>query len=300
MLKRALRGLARRGRDWLSEERRDEYEYGGPPYSYEDSTVYWRKLVKEHGLRRPHFAWGAVQAVNLAKALGLPRISLVEFGVAGGNGLTALESIAARLEPHFGVGIEVHGFDAVEGMPKTEDNRDLPNLWRAGFYPMDREKLERRLSAARLHLGLVRETVERFVASTPAPIGFIAFDLCFYSSTRDAFRVFDAEQALLLPRVHLFFRNVLGRTFGDFNGERLAMAEFNETRPKRKISKIYGLQYYVGSNVGRWVDQYYMAHLFDHDLYGRYDGLIREAALELGEGEPGRAAVHGTGQEAVG
>jgi hypothetical protein len=33
--------------------------------------------------------------------------------------------------------------------------------------------------------------------------------------------------------------------------------------------------------VGRWVDQYYMAHLFDHPLYGRYDGLIQEATLNL-------------------
>ena len=83
--------------------------------------------------------------------------------------------------------------------------------------------------------------------------------------------------------MHLFFRNVLGRTIGDHNGERLAIAEFNETRRERKISKIHGLQYYVGSNVGRWVDQYYMAHMFDHGLYGRYDGLIRQAALDLGD-----------------
>lgn len=286
ILKRATRRLVRLGREWLSDEERRDYEYGGPPYSYEDSILFFHRAVRQFALRRPHFAWGVVQAVNLAKALGVPRISLIEFGVAGGNGLTALEAIARRLEPHFGVDIDIHGFDAAEGMPKTEDNRDLPNLWRTGFYPMDPRKLEHRLTTAKLHLGLVGETVTRFIESKPAPIGFIAFDLCFYTSTRDAFRVFDADQALLLPRIHLFFRNVLGRTMGDHNGERLAMAEFNETRRDRKISKIYGLQYYAGATVGRWVDQYYMAHLFDHALYGRYDGLIREAVLDLGEAPP--------------
>ena len=109
---------------------------------------------------------------------------------------------------------------------------------------------------------------------------FIAFDLCFYSSTLKAFQIFDADQSLLLPRVHCFFRNTLGRSFGDFNGERLAMSEFNAARETRKLSKMYGLGYFLG-DVGRWVDQYYMAHIFDHEQYGCYDGLIREAVLDL-------------------
>jgi hypothetical protein len=284
MIKRTLRAAVRLAGSWLAEEKSvQEEKYGLPPFSYEESNRFFGKLVARDRLRRPHYLWGAVQGVNLAKALGLSRVSLIEFGVAGGNGLTALESAAEKLQPAFNIEIDVHGFDAIAGMPKATDNRDTPNLWREGFYPMDPEKLRDRLQKARLHLGLVEETVPLFIESKPAPVAFIGFDLCFHSSTLKAFRIFDAHQSLLLPRVHCFFRNILGRTFGDHNGERLAMSDFNASHESRKISKIYGLQYYLGSKVGRWVDQFYMAHIFDHDLYGQYDGLIQESALDLRE-----------------
>ena len=282
MLKRAIRGGIRRAARWLAEEKAVKQEpYGLPPFSYEESNRFFRKLVTQDRLRRPHFVWGAVQGVNLAKVLGFSRVSFIEFGVAGGNGLTALESIAEELQPVFDIEIDIHGFDAVGGMPKTTDPRDLPNLWRQGFYPMNREALDRRLKKAKLHLGSVDETIRAFIESKPAPVAFIGFDLCFYSSTIKALRIFDGDQSLLLPRVHCFYRNVLGVTVGDHNGERLAMSEFNATHEARKISKIYGLQYFLGPKVGRWVDQFYMAHIFDHDLYGQYDGLIREATLDL-------------------
>jgi hypothetical protein len=61
----------------------------------------------------------------------------------------------------------------------------------------------------------------------------------------NAFRVFEADQSLLLPRVHCFFMNILARTFGDHKGERLAISDFNTSHEMRKISKIYGLQYYL-------------------------------------------------------
>jgi len=284
MIKRAARAAIRLAREWLADEQvveNNNYNYGSPPFLYEDANYCFKKIVKERNLRRPHFVWGALQGVNLAKVLGLSKVSLIEFGVAGGNGLVALETIAQTLEEIFRVSVDVHGFDAVGGMPKAKDHRDLPNLWREGFYPMNREKLEQRLKKTKLHLGPVEDTVLTFVDSKPAPVAFIAFDLCFYSATIKAFQIFEADQSVLLPRVHCFFRNILGRTFGDYNGERLAISDFNAAHEMRKISKIYGLKYYLGSNIGRWVDQYYMAHVFDHDLYGRYDGLIQEDVLDL-------------------
>ena len=252
-----------------------------PPLVYEAANAYFKKIVNRKGMRRPHYVWGGVQSLNLAKALGISRVSLIEFGVAGGNGLTALEAMADTLEPAFGMHIDIYGFDAAGGMPKAKDYRDTPNLWQEGFYPMDPEKLQAPLTRTKLHLGPVEETVQEFLTSKPAPVAFIAFDLCYYSSTAKALEIFDADQSALLPRVHCFFRNTLGRTLGDFNGERLAISEFNTNHKNRNISKIYGLQYYLGSNVERWVDQYYIAHICDHDLYGTYDGLIRESTLDL-------------------
>ena len=251
------------------------------PLSYEDANALFKRTVTAKGLRRPHYAWGSLQALNLAKALEIQRVSFIEFGVAGGNGLTALESIAETLERVFAVDVDIYGFDAAAGMPGATDYRDAPNLWRPGFYPMDQEKLQQRLKRTQLYLGPVEHTIPKFLAKKPAPVAFIAFDLCYYNSTAKAFSIFDADQSALLPRVHCFFRNTLGRTFGDFNGERLAISEFNSKHQTRNISKIYGLQYYLGRNVGRWVDQYYMAHIGDHELYGRYDGLIREGTLDL-------------------
>ncbi len=257
MLKRAVRAGVRLAHGWLSEtEKPPHVDYGKPPYLYEDANAFCKQIVRDRGLRRPHYAWGAVQAMNLAKVIGIPRISFIEFGVAGGNGLTALEGIAEALIPEFGVEVEIYGFDAVSGMPKTQDYRDLPNLWREGFYPMDPAKLKQKLTRAKLQLGAVEETVPTFLKSGPAPIGFIAFDLCFYSSTIKALRVLEGDPAVLMPRIHCFFRNVLALSLGDFNGERLAMSEFNASHTVRKISKIYGLEYFLGSHVGRWVDQY--------------------------------------------
>ena len=77
--------------------------------------------------------------------------------------------------------------------------------------------------------------------------------------------------------------NILARTFGDHNGERLAISDFNAAHEMRKISKIYGLQYYLNAHRARqrWVEQFYMAHIFDHELYGCYDRLIRETTRDL-------------------
>jgi hypothetical protein len=130
-------------------------------------------------------------------------------------------------------------------------------------------------------VGLVEKTVPAFVRTNPAPVGFVAFDLCLYSSTSKAFQLLEADPSVLLPRVHCFFRNTLGPTLGDFNGERLAIAEFNVNHDARKISRIYGLQYFLTPAVGRWVEQYYMAHVADHPMYGRYDGLIQQSTLDL-------------------
>jgi hypothetical protein len=46
---------------------------------------------------RPQYVWGVLNGAFLARALGIPRISVIEFGVAGGNGLVVLESIADQI-----------------------------------------------------------------------------------------------------------------------------------------------------------------------------------------------------------
>ncbi len=183
MLKKAVRAAIRKVRRWLEEEEVVQNDnYGAPPFCYADLNVLSKKINDQNGgLQRPDYAWGALQSVNLAKVLGVKGVSFIEFEVAGGNGLIALENIAQYLQTLFGLEIDIYGFDAVGGLPKAKDHRDLPNLWREGYYPMNKENLKQRLKKTKLILGLVEETAPKFIDAKPAPIAFTAFDLCSYS-----------------------------------------------------------------------------------------------------------------------
>jgi len=175
------------------------------------------------------------------------------------------------------VGIDVYGFDTGTGLPKPQDYRDLPNLYTEKAFPMDVEKLKNRLKRAHLVLGLVESTVPKFIDCAPAPVAFISFDLDYYSSTMRAFKLLEADHALLLPRIHCYCDDIMGFTFSDYTGVRLAISEFNASHSMRKISPIYCLRYYLPTPPERdhWPEKFYMAHFFDHYLYGRNDGSVR-------------------------
>jgi hypothetical protein len=265
----------------LEEEQNEKHNYDEEDFAYPWLNSVLTKLLREdNGALRPHFLWGGLQGVHLAKAIGIERVSIIEFGVAGGNGLISLERVAQKLEPIFGVKIDVYGFDTGVGLPKPQDYRDQPNLWTEAAFCMDFEKLKNRLKKAQLIVGLVEDTVPRFAHSTPAPIAFISFDLDYYSSTMHAFKLLEADPALLLPRIHCYFDDIMAFTFSDYTGERLAISEFNQSHSMRKISPLYGLRYYLPAQQAQeaWPEQFYMAHIFDHDLYGRADGLVKRAS----------------------
>ncbi len=76
--------------------------------------------------KRPHYAYTLLQAATLAQRLSLPKISAIEFGVAGGKGLLNLEYHATKIEQLTGVEIELYGFDTGAGLPQPKDYRDLP------------------------------------------------------------------------------------------------------------------------------------------------------------------------------
>lgn len=223
---------------------------------------------------RPHYVRGALSGVYLARALGLKRVSVIEFGVAGGNGLVALEVIAEKVRDLWGVDIDVYGFDTGHGYPKPTDYRDTPNLFEETDYPMDVEKLRKRLKKAQLVLGAVESTVPSFIQSRPFPVAFASFDMGMYSATSRALKLFEAPQEMLLPRVQCYFVGVLGHSFSDFTGDRLAISEFNAAQPLRKISPCYGLEI-TAADSRPWAGRMYLAHIFDHKLYGVNDGLIK-------------------------
>jgi hypothetical protein len=219
----------------------------------------------------PHYAYGTYWSAFLAKQLGVPRISVIEFGVAGGRGLVALERASSEIERELGVGIDVYGFDSGGGMPQPVDYRDLPHIWGQGFYKMDEAKLRASLQKAQLILGDVRDTLPPFLASLAAPIGFVAFDLDYYSSTKAAFGVFEGDQTTVLPRVHCYFDDVASNDLGCMNeyvGELLAIREFNESHPRRKICKFENLRL-SRPRWEDWQEKMYVFHSFDHPEYAR-------------------------------
>jgi hypothetical protein len=284
MLKKIVRKGLEVARTWLSSDD-DTRVSDDAPFAYPSINALHVKIMREAPLIvRSSYLWGALHGACLAKRLGFGSASLIEFGVAGGNGLIALDLIAERIERHLGMRISVYGFDTGKGLPAPTDVRDCPNLYAQGTYPMDVDKLRSRLHRAELVLGMVEETVPLFVSTyKPAPVAFVSVDLDLYTSTKQALRLFEADTSMLLPRVHCYFDDINALTFAEFNGERLAISEFNQEHQLRKISPMYVLRYYVPRRCADepWVHRFYMAHILDHELYGRNDGLSRQSRLDL-------------------
>jgi hypothetical protein len=200
------------------------------------------------------------------------------LGVAGGNGLVSLEEHAKQISKLFSIGIDIYGFDSGEGLPEPKDYRDLPYHWKGGFYKMDVPKLQARLQNAKLVLGDIKDTGKEFFTKyNPAPIGGIMFDLDFYSSTVEAFRMLDAEEKYFLPRVFCYFDDVLGgerELYNDYTGERLAITEFNQAHQSTKLAVGYHL---LSRPIAEpWYSMIWVCHFFKHSRYNDYVGFNEE------------------------
>jgi hypothetical protein len=159
---------------------------------------------------RPHYGYCVFSAAKLAKQLGLNNVSVLEFGVAGGNGLVNLERHAIEAKKHLDIDVEVYGFDSGSGLPEPVDYRDLPYFWRGGFYKMDQAKLLARLRFAKVVLGRISETLSTFFDKyEPAPIGAIFIDLDYYSSTKQAFKILKIGRQKNLPRAYMYFDDII-------------------------------------------------------------------------------------------
>jgi len=219
----------------------------------------------------PAYAYCVREACRLASRLGVPRISVAEFGVAGGSGLVALERHARRWSEIYDVGVDVYGFDTGHGLPAPTDYRDIPFHWQAGFYEMNVQALRRRLEHAQLILGDVNDTVNSFVKDfDPAPIGAVMYDMDLYSSTAAGLRLFDVHQSYRMPRTFCYFDDIFGDDIcliSDSTGERLAIAEFNNSHSTQTLSPAYHLQ---ASTIDPWHFKVYIAHDFQHRRYNEF------------------------------
>lgn len=214
---------------------------------------------------RPQYLAGVLAAADLARASAIPEISVIEFGVAGGSGLVALESYAKAVEAETGVRIHVFGFDTGEGLPQLcGDYRDHPDQWRVSDYKMDVERLRRRLNGrTKLVLGNIRDTVPLFVSEGHPPIGFIACDVDLYSSATDVLRILCEPGSRLLRRVFIYLDDVDFQFNHRYAGELLAIEEFNARNPLVKIDVWRGLKKDKVFPTQAWLDRMYIAHDLD-------------------------------------
>ena len=225
---------------------------------------------------RPWYAHGIYEAARLAALLRQPGITIIEFGVAHGSGLVAMERIAAEVRNNLGLQIDIVGFDNAEGLPSQRDYRDLPCVWKRGLYKMDVDAVRARLSTARLMLGDVGQTVPAFLkAGGFPPIGFISFDLDYYTSTRDALRIFNGTDESCLPRVFSYFDDILSgdqQYYCEDVGELLAVREFNEN-PSRN-HRLRPINGWKRSHLlePEWADAMLLYHRFDHPQYNEFIG----------------------------
>src|SRR5919198_1046043 len=140
MLKKIIRKGLRLARRWL--ERDNARGEPDPRLTEHAPTVYpWLNALcmqcfqEDPARMRPAYLWGALHGAHLAKTLGIPAISLIEFGVGGGDGLIALEMIADRIERALDIRTAVYGFDTGGGRPPPAGVRACSNFFSPGDYP---------------------------------------------------------------------------------------------------------------------------------------------------------------------
>lgn len=235
-------------------------------------------------LAKPAYAYCILRGAELAQRLGVAEVSVLELGVAGGNGLLAMESHAAEVERLTGVRVKVFGLDTGEGLYEPVDFRDMPYYFAPGHYRMDVDKLTAQLEHAELILGDARQTFAEFVSDQRPPIAAIAFDMDYYSSTNGVLEVIGSElhEQSYLPRVYTYFDNVSGYDAQDYNeytGELLAIAEFNEQHPTTKFTA--DRHFLAKQFRPRWIEQVYTMHRFGHPNYTTYVGRNRARSLRL-------------------
>lgn len=235
-------------------------------------------------VERPHYAYCMLNAARLAALLGHDRISAIEFGVAGGNGLAYMCDFAKDVKRVTGVTIDCYGFDTGSGMPDPEGAYDLPYWFAAKQYAMDVPKLKARVPEAHLVIGDIKETIDGFLETyKPAPIGVMFNDTDYHSSTRESFRIFDHVADMpqhFLPRMFMYFDDVLGselEMYGAHNGQLRAISELNASQEDVRIHLNQNL---IHQDYLPYRYQIYYGHLFAHPDYNTYIAEERQVAIE--------------------
>jgi len=241
------------------------------------SKIYFDLLVRQQN------AFGLLEAALLAKESNVKSFVAVEFGVAAGAGLVNMCKLAERISRTLDIGIRVVGFDTGSGMPDPIDFRDHPDLYRPGDFVMDEQALRKILPPrAELVIGALEKTVPEFTKSLSAaePLGYVALDVDYYSSSKAGLEVFTGPASNYLPHVLLYLDDNQDPRHTPWQGELLAVSEFNERHAMRKIAPYNFLRERRLFKRAVWISQMFAVYVFDHPVLTNLQGR-REHAVNL-------------------
>lgn len=266
------------------------------------SRAFYRERFATYNLPRMWYAKGIDDAVQLAKLTGVNHISVLEFGVASGAGLINMEFHAQEQERLSGIKIDVYGFDSGVGLIfDEEDSRNIAWRFGMGDYATEEQELVPLLRKAKMIYGDICETAQEFINSgNHAPIGFVSIDVDNYTPAAAILNMLgNPNDKHFLPRVRLYFDDLASDM--EFQGEALAVKEFNDNYQDMKISpegfsvevpsalykaSICGVgEGRVSLNESNYRNAYFMRkmkmlHRFQHPHYNKRDTIMYDLRLK--------------------
>jgi hypothetical protein len=233
-------------------------------------------------VRQP-YAFGALEAADIARACGLQAVTLIEVGVASGAGLINLAGIAKDVSLQTGVRCRVHGFDTGTGMPAPVDYRDHPDLYQEGDFSMDVDALRATLPrGTEVHLGPLSTTIPSFLEQQDlsAPIGFVALDVDYWSSTVEALELLKGRPELYLPRTVVYVDDIALDEHNSAGGANLAIDEFNRAMSRRRLEHHAFLENRRIFRRAAWLKQTMFLHVLDHPRRSTVEPLETKRYIE--------------------
>jgi hypothetical protein len=234
-------------------------------------------------ISRANYAYGMLRAADVAKYFGKQRVTVIEFGVASGNGLLNMISLAPAIEQETGVKLRIIGFDTGSGLPPPLGYKDHPEVWNSGdFATEDRDRLLHRVrERAEIIWGDIRDNIDSFTSAIDpaAPLGFISVDVDIYTATWAALQCLTSQPEKYNPAISMYFDDVKFFFANKWAGELAAIAEFNEEHKLRKIDHDRSLPGFRPMRTEGWYSQMYVCHILDHEARQKPRG---RQGLDLG------------------